>query len=145
MNLCLDLSRPHPASFTFCFGTRFPTFSFSNFFFSWGFGPRISFLFGFQIEETLERLDLHLIIELWFTDQGYVGGGSGGGSDAHDRSTNGNGGGISCVSSRTLQLHFSPTKGLHYHLPVLFDYFHLAAVTVTIHASLIAIHQPYIK
>jgi hypothetical protein len=39
----------------------------------------------------------------------------------------------------------SPTRGLHYHLPVLFDYFHLAAITVTVHASLIAVHQPYIK
>ncbi|KAI9565486.1 hypothetical protein GHT06_009278 [Daphnia sinensis] len=55
------------------------------------------------------------------------------------------GGGILCVSSRTLQLHLSPTRGLHYHLPVLFDYFHLAAITVTVHASLIAVHQPYIK
>ncbi|EFX79905.1 hypothetical protein DAPPUDRAFT_319152 [Daphnia pulex] len=37
------------------------------------------------------------------------------------------------------------SRGLHYHLPVLFDYFHLAAITVTVHASLIAVHQPYIK
>ena len=93
----------------------------------------------------LERLDIQLIIELWFSDQGY----SSSSSD-QDRFSNGgnngsNGGGILCVSSRTLRLHFSPTRGLHYHLPVLFDYFHLAAVTVTIHASLIAVHQPYIK
>ncbi|KOX78100.1 hypothetical protein WN51_05989 [Melipona quadrifasciata] len=44
-----------------------------------------------------------------------------------------------------LQLNFAPTKGLHYHLPVLFDYFHLAAVSITIHACLVALHQPYIK
>ena len=48
-------------------------------------------------------------------------------------------------STRWLQLHFSPTKGLHCHLPVLFDYFHLCAVEVTLHAMLIAIHQPYLK
>lgn len=46
---------------------------------------------------------------------------------------------------RALQLNFTPTKGLHYHLPVLFDYFHLAAVSITIHACLVALHQPYIK
>lgn len=84
----------------------------------------------FQIEDTLERADFTLMVELWFTDQTF-------GPDQHSS--------ISCVSSRTLQLHFSPTRGLHYHLPVLFDYFHLAAVTMTIHASLVALHQPYIK
>ena len=49
------------------------------------------------------------------------------------------------ASTRTLQLNFHPARGLHYHLPVLFDYFHLAAVSLGIHASLIALHQPYIK
>ncbi|CAB3384814.1 Hypothetical predicted protein [Cloeon dipterum] len=83
-----------------------------------------------KIEETLERADFQLIVELWFTDQTFA-------SDQHNA--------IASVSSRTLQLNFSPTRGLHYHLPVLFDYFHLAAVTLTIHASLVALHQPYIK
>lgn len=46
---------------------------------------------------------------------------------------------------RALQLNFVPTKGLHYHLPVLFDYFHLAAVSITIHACLVALHQPFVK
>ena len=100
-------------------------------------------LFALQIEETLERLDLHLVMELWFSEQGF---GMSGIGESQDRSGNGNAnGGIGCVSSRTLQLHLSPTRGLHYHLPILFDYFHLAAVTVTVHASLIAVHQPYIK
>ncbi|XP_046660513.1 protein FAM135A-like isoform X2 [Homalodisca vitripennis] len=83
-----------------------------------------------KIEETLERADFCLSVELWFTDQTF-------GPEQHSA--------ITCVSSRTLQLHFSATRGLHYHLPVLFDYFHLAAVTLTIHASLVALHQPYIK
>jgi hypothetical protein len=51
---------------------------------------------------------------------------------------------IECVSSRTLKLNFQPTRGLHYHLPVLFDYFHMAAVSMTIHMVLLSIHQPYI-
>ncbi|XP_075225042.1 protein FAM135A isoform X2 [Lycorma delicatula] len=83
-----------------------------------------------KIEETLDRADFSLSVELWFTDQTF-------GPEQHSA--------ISCVSSRALQLHFSATKGLHYHLPVLFDYFHLAAVTLTIHASLVALHQPYIN
>jgi len=52
---------------------------------------------------------------------------------------------IECVSSRTLKLSFQPCRGLHYHLPVLFDFFHMAAVSVTIHMVLIALHQPSIK
>ncbi|XP_039284667.1 uncharacterized protein LOC111047444 isoform X3 [Nilaparvata lugens] len=107
-----------------------------------------------KIEEALERADFALSVELWFTDQTFgcadpslAGGGGGGGIGAGG----GGGGGppaptIACVSSRLLQLcGFSATRGLHYHLPVLFDYFHLAAVTLTVHASLVALHQPYIK
>ena len=52
---------------------------------------------------------------------------------------------IECVSSRTFHLRFRPSRGLHYHLPVLFDYFHLAAASMTIHAVLTSLHQPYIK
>ncbi|RZF40574.1 hypothetical protein LSTR_LSTR013288 [Laodelphax striatellus] len=106
-----------------------------------------------KIEEALERADFALSVELWFTDQtvfgcpdpslaGGGGGGVGGGAGAGVPP----GPTIACVSSRLLQLAgFSATRGLHYHLPVLFDYFHLAAVTLTIHASLVALHQPYIK
>ena len=50
-----------------------------------------------------------------------------------------------CVSSRMLKLHFSPTKGLHHHVPILFDYFHLSALEVTVHGTLIAIHQPFLR
>ncbi|KAK6632544.1 hypothetical protein RUM43_013312 [Polyplax serrata] len=85
---------------------------------------------SYKIEETLERANFTLNVELWFTEQPYL---------LSQQN------GTSCVSVRTLHLHFSPIKGLHYHLPVLFDYFHLAAVTVTIHAILVALHQPYIN
>lgn len=84
----------------------------------------------FQIEESLERAEFTLSVELWFTDTSLV----------TDQQTN-----VTCVSLRTLQLSFLATKGLHYHLPVLFDYFHLSAITMTIHGSLVALHQPYIK
>lgn len=79
-----------------------------------------------KIEEVLSRTHFNLGVELWFSEPTQPGN-------------------MACVSSRALQLNFAPTKGLHYHLPVLFDYFHLAAVSITIHACLVALHQPYIK
>ncbi|XP_058837589.1 uncharacterized protein LOC131693637 isoform X1 [Topomyia yanbarensis] len=79
-----------------------------------------------HLKESIERAEFSLNLELWFGEQ-----------------TNGNI--LTLASTRTLQLNFHPGRGLHYHLPVLFDYFHLAAVSVGIHASLVALHQPYIK
>ncbi|XP_061504590.1 homeobox protein 5-like [Anopheles gambiae] len=79
-----------------------------------------------HLKESIERAEFSLNVELWFGEQ-----------------TNGNV--LTLASTRTLQLNFHPGRGLHYHLPVLFDYFHLAAVSVGIHASLVALHQPYIK
>lgn len=78
-----------------------------------------------RLKESLERAEYSLVVELWFSEQ--------------PLST------MIMVSTRTLQLNFSPLKGLHYHLPVLFDYFHLSAISITIHVTLIALHQPYIK
>ncbi|XP_033320937.2 protein FAM135A isoform X4 [Megalopta genalis] len=79
-----------------------------------------------KIEEVLSRTHFNLGVELWFSEPTQPGN-------------------MACVSSRALQLNFAPTKGLHYHLPVIFDYFHLAAVSITIHACLVALHQPYIN
>lgn len=52
---------------------------------------------------------------------------------------------VPVISSRTLGLHFHPRSGLHHHLPVMFDYFHLSVISITIHASLVALHQPLIR
>ena len=43
---------------------------------------------------------------------------------------------FSSVSTRTLEFCVDWRKGLHDHFPVLFDYFHMAAVGLTLHASL---------
>ncbi|ENN71430.1 hypothetical protein YQE_11849, partial [Dendroctonus ponderosae] len=75
-----------------------------------------------NLRESLDRADFSLVLDLWFSDT----------------SLNA----MSLVSSRTLQLNFSPVEGLHYHLPVVFDYFHLSAVSITIHAALTALVQP---
>ncbi|KAJ6650651.1 hypothetical protein lerEdw1_005119, partial [Lerista edwardsae] len=52
---------------------------------------------------------------------------------------------VPLISSRTLGLHFHPRRGLHHHVPVMFDYFHLSAISVTLHAFLVALHQPLIS
>ena len=130
------------------------------------FHHRPSFCVPTQIEDTLERADFQLVLELWYTENGF-----GLEHQVSERPgfcreianglpielrqvntkigisasfTQGQGA-IECVSSRTLSLNFHPTRGLHYHLPVLFDYFHLSAVSVTVHAILASLHQPYIR
>ncbi|CAN8006127.1 unnamed protein product [Ixodes pacificus] len=85
---------------------------------------------GHRIRETLSKTDFLLSVELWFTDQNF-------GPEHHKT--------IQCVSTRALTLHLDPSRGLHHHIPVLFDYFHLSAVSVTIHASLLALCQPYLR
>ena len=79
-----------------------------------------------NLKESIERAEFSLYLELWFGEQspGSI---------------------LTLASSRTLQLNFHPGRGLHYHLPVLFDYFHLASISLSINASLVALHQPYIK
>ena len=49
----------------------------------------------FQIGDSLDRADLQLAVELWFTEATF-------GPDHHNA--------IQCVSGRTLNLHFSPTR-----------------------------------
>ncbi|XP_077547456.1 protein FAM135A isoform X1 [Haemaphysalis longicornis] len=83
-----------------------------------------------RVRDTLAKTDFQLSVELWFTDQNF-------GPDHHKT--------IQCVSSRLLTLHMDPGRGLHHHIPVLFDYFHLCAVSITIHASLLALCQPYLS
>lgn len=53
--------------------------------------------------------------------------------------------GAPMISSRTLGLHFHPRRGLHHQVPVMFDYFHLSVISMTIHAALVALQQPLIR
>lgn len=79
--------------------------------------------------DQIRKAQFILDIELWFTDQQF-------GPDHHNS--------IECVSSRQLILHVDILRGLNYHLPVIFDYFHLSALTLSIHGSLITLCQPYL-
>ncbi|XP_071074640.1 protein FAM135A isoform X9 [Dasypus novemcinctus] len=90
----------------------------------------IHIVISLQIEETLEEMNFLLSLDLHFTDGDY---------SADDLNT------LQLISNRTLKLHFSLHRGLHHHVNVMFDYFHLSVVSVTIHASLVALHQPLIS
>ncbi|XP_057650295.1 protein FAM135A isoform X6 [Chionomys nivalis] len=83
-----------------------------------------------KIEETLEEINFLLSLDLHFTDGDY---------SADDLNA------LQLISSRTLKLHYSLSRGLHHHVNVMFDYFHLSVVSVTVHASLVALHQPLIS
>lgn len=52
---------------------------------------------------------------------------------------------LQSISCRTLRLHLSLQRGIHQHVNVMFDYFHLSVISVAIHASLVALHQPLIR
>ncbi|XP_048142548.1 protein FAM135B isoform X5 [Corvus hawaiiensis] len=85
---------------------------------------------GERVEDALNEADFQLKLDLHFTD-----------SEQQLRDVPA----IPVISSRTLCLHFHPRRGLHHHVPVMFDYFHLSVVSVTVHASLVALHQPLIS
>ncbi|XP_051507723.1 protein FAM135A-like isoform X1 [Myxocyprinus asiaticus] len=83
-----------------------------------------------KVEESLNEMDFQLTLDLYFTDGDY---------SPEDPSS------LQSISSRTLRLHFSLHRGIHQHVNVMFDYFHLSVVSATLHASLVALHQPLIS
>uniref|UniRef100_A0A674NEM7 Family with sequence similarity 135 member A n=1 Tax=Takifugu rubripes TaxID=31033 RepID=A0A674NEM7_TAKRU len=78
-----------------------------------------------KVEESLNEMDFQLFLDLYFTDE--------------EPSS------LQNISGRTLRLHFSLQRGIHQHTNVMFDYFHLSVISVVIHASLVALHQPLIS
>ncbi|XP_072292336.1 protein FAM135A isoform X2 [Eucyclogobius newberryi] len=83
-----------------------------------------------KVEETLNEMDFQLFLDLYFTDGDYT-------PDDPNSLQN--------ISGRSLRLHFSLQKGIHQHINVMFDYFHLSVISVAIHASLVALHQPLVS
>ncbi|XP_048153573.1 protein FAM135A isoform X1 [Corvus hawaiiensis] len=83
-----------------------------------------------KIEESLNEMNFLLTLDLHFTDTDY---------SPDDLST------LQPISSRTLKLHFNLHQGLHHYVNVMFDYFHLCVISVIVHASLVALHQPLIS
>ncbi|XP_045717198.1 protein FAM135B isoform X1 [Phyllostomus hastatus] len=85
---------------------------------------------GERVEEALSEVDFQLKVDLHFTD-----------SEQQLRDV----AGAPMISSRTLGLHFHPRRGLHHQVPVMFDYFHLSVISVTVHAALVALQQPLVS
>lgn len=83
-----------------------------------------------KVEESLNEMDFQLSLDLFFTDGDY---------------TPDEPGSLQSISSRLLRLHFSLHRGIHQHVNVMFDYFHLSVISATVHASLVALHQPLIS
>ncbi|XP_026133482.1 protein FAM135A-like isoform X2 [Carassius auratus] len=83
-----------------------------------------------RVEESLNEMDFQMSLDLFFTDGDY---------SPEDQSP------LQSISSRMLHLHFSLHRGIHQHVNVMFDYFHLSVISATIHASLVALHQPLIS
>ncbi|XP_066552693.1 protein FAM135A isoform X3 [Amia ocellicauda] len=83
-----------------------------------------------KIEESLNEMDFQVSLDLHFTDGDY---------SPEDLTS------LQMISSRTLRLHFSLHRGVHQHVNVMFDYFHLSVMSVAIHGSLVALHQPLIS
>ncbi|XP_035385762.1 protein FAM135A isoform X1 [Electrophorus electricus] len=83
-----------------------------------------------KVEESLNEMDFQLCLDLYFTDGDYT-------PEEHSS--------LQSISSRTLRLHFSLHRGIHQHINVMFDYFHLSVISVIVHASLVALHQPLIS
>uniref|UniRef100_A0A8D3BFU9 Family with sequence similarity 135 member B n=1 Tax=Scophthalmus maximus TaxID=52904 RepID=A0A8D3BFU9_SCOMX len=85
---------------------------------------------GERVEEAMSEVDFQLKLDLHFTENE---------QQLAEILT------VPLISSRTLSLHFHPRRGLHHHVPVMFDYFHLSVISVSVHASLVALHQPLIS
>ncbi|XP_033645053.1 protein FAM135A-like [Asterias rubens] len=79
-----------------------------------------------RIEESLHDASIQLSVDLHFSGSEEVPGTP----EA-----------MEMISSRTLKLNLNGSDGLHSHVPLLFDYFHLSAVSMTIHGSLLGLHQ----
>ena len=48
------------------------------------------------------------------------------------------------LCSRCYKLYFNPRLGIHIHMPIFFDYFHLSALTMTVHAALLCLLPTYV-
>eukprot|EP00794_Sanderia_malayensis_P004689 gene4689-5304_t len=48
------------------------------------------------------------------------------------------------VSNQLLNIHLTPMKSFHHHRNIIFDYFNLGAVSLTVHSCMVAIRQPWL-
>ncbi|KAG5443287.1 Protein fam135b [Clonorchis sinensis] len=75
-----------------------------------------------RLEESFMKHELFLCVELWFAEESV--------NEAFVVQA------MEKLHERELRIHFTPTRGLHHHFDVFFDYFHLCAVELAIHGAL---------
>ena len=106
--------------------------------------------------ESFERLDLQLNVELWFTETDFkplLNASQEMSNTASPMFTNLNTSSSSATTSsgcnnmqqlcvRTFKIKFDPRQGIHLQIPVIFDYFHLSGVLVTLHCTLLTLLPP---
>ncbi|XP_078360921.1 protein FAM135A-like isoform X2 [Oculina patagonica] len=80
-----------------------------------------------KVVQEIDQADYQMTVELFFSDSDY-------GIDSVDSLTS--------VNTQTIKLHMSCVKGLHHHVPILFDYYHFAVIDTTIHATVTALGLP---
>jgi hypothetical protein len=127
---------------------------------------------AFNVVDSFEKLDLQLNVELWFTENDYIPqsvlnrlnmtnnnsnsvnsadnanatsniqNGANSNDPNANNSVNTNINSMQLLCSRNFKLRFDPRQGIHLQVPVLFDYFHLSAVLVTIHCALLTLLPP---
>ncbi|VDP85811.1 unnamed protein product [Echinostoma caproni] len=75
-----------------------------------------------KLDESIIKQEIFLCVELWFAEE------------TPDNAFSVNS--LERVYERQLRVQLTPTRGLHYHFDVFFDYFHLCAVEMAIHGAL---------
>ncbi|KAH8863133.1 Protein FAM135A [Schistosoma japonicum] len=89
-----------------------------------------------NLEESLMKNDLFLCVELWFVEDPlerqvesfYL--------DKYIHTLPFSTEFLTKVCERQLRIHITPSRGLHYHFTVFFDYFHLCAIELALYGAL---------
>nr|CAK6928960.1 unnamed protein product [Fasciola hepatica] len=75
-----------------------------------------------KLEQSVLKHEVFLCVELWFAEEG-----------SHNTFSVRS---LEKVYERQLRVQLTPTRGLHHHFDVFFDYFHLCAVEMGLHGAL---------
>lgn len=79
-----------------------------------------------KIAESLSEAELHLQVDLHFRTS----------EDPPSCAET-----LDLISSRTIKVHLDSSHAVHTHIPLLFDYFHLSTLSMTIHGTLLGLHE----
>ncbi|TPP56178.1 putative Serine esterase [Fasciola gigantica] len=84
-----------------------------------------------KLEQSVLKHEVFLCVELWFAEEG-----------SHNTFSVRS---LEKVYERQLRVQLTPTRGLHHHFDVFFDYFHLCAVEMGLHGALTNVSPSIIR